>query len=167
MSSHQRIVLLDTTFIYWLSRTVTSKGMQNSSNTFSSRGFSTTQEFLHKLFMPCCHPSAQDPLAIPYALAIERFCPRETCADDNPDNFEVVGHCILNSMHYLGRIHMNILMRANIFWTCSILLFSRYGLMFLHAMTRLDEVEAETFHLSPGKASAPDEREAEVQRHQG
>ena len=37
-----------------------------------------------EILLPC-----QDPLAIPYALAVERFCPRESSADDNPENFEV------------------------------------------------------------------------------
>jgi len=35
-----------------------------------------------------CFRVVQDPLAIPYALAVERFCPRESSADDNPENFE-------------------------------------------------------------------------------
>eukprot|EP00913_Durusdinium_trenchii_P020245 g19019.t1 len=62
-----------------------------------------------------CFRLVQDPLAIPYALAIERFCPRETSADDNPENFEVD--------------------------------------------------EEQMFHLSPGGASAPDEREAEAAQY--
>ena len=33
-------------------------------------------------------PATKDPLAIPYALVIERFCPRESSKDDNPENFE-------------------------------------------------------------------------------
>lgn len=32
----------------------------------------------------------KDPLAIPYALVIERFCPRESSKDDNPENFEAI-----------------------------------------------------------------------------
>ncbi|CAJ1397358.1 unnamed protein product [Effrenium voratum] len=35
-----------------------------------------------------CFRGVKDPLALPYALAIERFCPRESSADDNPENFE-------------------------------------------------------------------------------
>ena len=49
---------------------------------------SSDQRLPFNVLLDWCFRLVQDPLAIPYALAIERFCPREATADDNPENFE-------------------------------------------------------------------------------
>ncbi|CAL1162281.1 unnamed protein product [Cladocopium goreaui] len=50
---------------------------------------SVEQRLPFPVLLDWCFRLVQDPLAIPYALVIERFCPRESSKDDNPENFEV------------------------------------------------------------------------------
>ena len=55
----------------------------------TTAGVRSEQRLPFPVLLDWCFRRVEDPLAIPYALVIERFCPRESSKDDNPENFEV------------------------------------------------------------------------------